>query len=347
MDQPADRQPTDREASKSGASTDAAPGDTPAYALPPEAAGFRYSVVIPVFNSEELVADVVAGLLDTFTDAGLRLEVICVNDGSIDRSWDVISALADAHPNVVAIDLLRNYGQHNANLAGMREATGDYLITMDDDGQNPPAEALRLIAAIVERDDDVVFGQFASKQASGLRRVGSLMIGQINRRVFGQPNDLVVSNFRIMTAAVVGRISAAQTSFPYITGQALLASHRRSNETVLHRSRPTGDSNYTVRRILSLVLRILFSYSPAPLRLVSAAGLITSALTFAVGVSIIVKQLVSGASVPGWASMMVALAFTNGMTILIVSMIGEYTVRVLQQVSSTPTYVVSRTVGRA
>jgi glycosyltransferase involved in cell wall biosynthesis len=247
---------------------------------------------------------------------------------------------------VVAVDLLRNYGQHNANLAGLREATGDYLITMDDDGQNPPAETLRLIAAIVERDDDVVFGRFDSKKASGLRRVGSAMIGQVNRRVFGQPDDLVVSNFRIMTAAVVDRISVAQTSFPYITGQALLASRRRSNVTVEHRARSVGGSNYTIGRILSLVMRILFSYSPAPLRLASMAGLFTSFVAFALGTGVILHKLISGTNVPGWASMMVALAFTNGMTVLIVSMIGEYTVRVLQQVSSAPTYAISRTLGR-
>ena len=314
--------------------------------LPEATAGFTYSVIIPVFNSEDLVASVIEGLLRTFDEAGLTLEVVCVNDGSVDRSWEVIRQLADEHGEVVAIDLLRNYGQHNANLAGLREATGDYLITMDDDGQNPPGEALKLIAAIVERDDDVVFGRFDSKKASGLRRVGSAMISQINRRVFGQPDDLVVSNFRIMTSAVAQRISAAQTSFPYITGQALLASRRRSNVEVHHKSRAIGESNYTVRRILSLVLRILFSYSPAPLRLASAAGLATSFIAFALGVGVIGHKLISGTSVPGWASMMVALAFTNGMTVLIVSMIGEYTVRVLQQVSSTPTYVISRTVVR-
>ena len=314
--------------------------------LPRQAVEFTYSVVIPVFNSEELVGGVVEGLLDTFAGAGLQLEVICVNDGSVDRSWDVIAGLAEAHPNVVAVDLLRNYGQHNANLAGLREATGDYLITMDDDGQNPPGETLRLIAAIVERDDDVVFGRFDSKKASGLRRVGSAMIGQVNRRVFGQPDDLVVSNFRIMTAAVVDRISVAQTSFPYITGQALLASRRRSNVTVEHRARSVGGSNYTIGRILSLVMRILFSYSPAPLRLASLAGLFTSFVAFALGTGVILHKLISGTNVPGWASMMVAMAFTNGMTVLIVSMIGEYTVRVLQQVSSAPTYAISRTLGR-
>ncbi|MEZ5383513.1 MAG: glycosyltransferase family 2 protein [Microthrixaceae bacterium] len=307
---------------------------------------FRYSVVIPVFNSEDVVGGVVEELLETFERAGIDGEVICVNDGSADRSWQVVSRLADSHPNVVALDLLRNYGQHNANLAGMREAGGDYVITMDDDGQNPPGEVLKLIEAIVARDDDVVFGQFETKRASAVRRLGSSLIGRINRRVFGQPDDLVVSNFRIMSTEVVRRISAAQTTFPYITGQALLASRRRSNVVVNHRPREVGASNYTIGRILSLVLRILFSYSHAPLRLASVAGLATSFAAFALGTGVVLQKLISGTNVPGWASMMVALAFTNGMTVLIVSMIGEYTVRVLQQVSAAPTYVVSRTVGR-
>lgn len=107
-----------------------------------------------------------------------------------------------------------------------------------------------------------------------------------------------------------------------------------------------GGSNYTIGRILSLVMRILFSYSPAPLRLASMAGLFTSFVAFALGTGVILHKLISGTNVPGWASMMVAMAFTNGMTVLIVSMIGEYTVRVLQQVSSAPTYAISRTLGR-
>lgn len=313
---------------------------------PRDPSEFGYSVVIPVFNSEGTVADVVAGVLEVFEHHRLEVEIILVNDASADRSWEVIATLAEEHPNVVALDLLRNYGQHNANLAGMRASSKDYLITMDDDGQNPPSQTIKLIEAIVERDDDVVFGRFELKAATGLRRVGSNLIGRVNRRVFGQPDDLVVSNFRIMSRAVVDRISAAQTTFPYITGQALQASSRRSNVVVDHQLRTVGESNYTARRILSLVLRILFSYSPAPLRVASAAGLMTSLVAFATGAGVIIHQLIGGSAVPGWASLLVALSFTSGMTILIVSMIGEYTVRVLQQVSSAPTYVISRQVGR-
>ena len=192
-----------------------------------------------------------------------------VNDGSRDGSWDVIAERARSRPHVVALDLLRNYGQHHANLAGMREATGDYVITMDDDLQNPPDQVLLLIEKAIE-GHDVVFGRFDRKQARGYRRLGSRMISLINRRVFDQPPGLAVSNFRILRRDVVERICGSRTAHPYITGQALMYSSNPADVLVRHDPRPVGTSNYGLRRIASLVLTILFSYSVFPLRL--AAG---------------------------------------------------------------------------
>ena len=155
--------------------------------------------------------------------------MILVNDGSRDGSWDVIAEPCP-HPSasVIALNLLKNYGQHHANLAGLRESTGDYVITMDDDLQNPPDQALVLIDKAMD-GHDVVFGQFERKQAAGYRRLGSRLIGLINRRIFGQPPDLVVSNFRILRRDVVDRICASRTAHPYITGQALMYSSNRAN----------------------------------------------------------------------------------------------------------------------
>jgi glycosyltransferase involved in cell wall biosynthesis len=209
---------------------------------------FTYSIVIPVYNSEPLVGETVDRVVEVFTAAGLKYELILVNDGSHDGSWEVIADRARAHPQVTAINLLKNYGQHHANLAGFRESTGDFVITMDDDLQNPPEEALKLI------------------DRAGYRKLGTRLIGMINRRIFLQPPDLVVSNHRILRRDVVDRICAARNAHPYITGQALMYSSNRANATVRHEPRPTGKSNYSLLRILSLVLTILFSYSSWPLR---------------------------------------------------------------------------------
>ncbi|MEZ5095589.1 MAG: glycosyltransferase family 2 protein [Nocardioides sp.] len=219
-----------------------------------------YSLVVPVFNSAQVVGRTIDRILEVFDVSGLDYELILVNDGSPDDSWRVISERARTTPRVVALNLLKNYGQHNANLAGFHEASGEWVITLDDDLQNPPEEAMKLIEH-ARQGHDVVFGEFESKQAAGYRKLGSKVVSLINRRVFDQPAWLPVSNYRVLHRDVVARICADNTAHPYITGQALLYSHNPSSVPVRHDPRPVGSSNYSLLRILRLVLTILFSYS--------------------------------------------------------------------------------------
>ena len=306
---------------------------------------FTYSIVIPVYNSEQLVGTTVDRVVDVFTSAGLAFEVILVNDGSSDGSWEVIAEKARTVPQAVALDLLKNYGQHHANLAGLRESTGDYVITMDDDLQNPPDQALLLIDEAMT-GKDVVFGDFERKQAAGYRRLGSKLIGLINRRVFGQPPDLVVSNFRILRRDVVDRICAARTAHPYLTGQALLYSSNRSNVKVRHEPRPIGGSNYSLTRILRLVFTILFSYSSYPLRLAALIGFAVAVASLLLGTCYLLLGLFGQTQVQGWTTVVVLLAFFNGVTIALLSMLGEYVVRTLNAVSSLDSYhVIARVRG--
>jgi polyisoprenyl-phosphate glycosyltransferase len=303
---------------------------------------FRYSVVIPVFNSEQLVGTTIERVVQVFTDEGLDHEIILVNDGSSDRSWDVIAEKARTTPNVVALDLLRNYGQHHANLAGLRASTGDYVITMDDDLQNPPDQALLLIDEAMT-GKDLVFGEFEHKQAAGYRRLGSKLIAAINRRIFGQPPGLVVSNFRILRRDVVDRICASRTAHPYLTGQALMYSSRRSHVRVRHDQRPVGKSNYSLRRILRLVLTILFTYSSYPLRFAALLGFAMSFISMVLGAFYLLSGVLGNTEVQGWTTLVVLVSVFNGFTIALLSMLGEYVVRTLDTVSNQESYhVVAR-----
>jgi polyisoprenyl-phosphate glycosyltransferase len=307
-----------------------------------DAHAFTYSVVIPVFNSGDIVGETVDTIVKTFQNLGLRYEVILVNDGSGDRSWEIIAQLARTTPNVIALNLLRNVGQHSANLAGFREATGDYVITMDDDMQNPPDQLPVLIGAAMS-GSDLVFGKFETKQAAGYRRLGSKMISAINRRIFGQPPDLAVSNFRILRRDVVDRICSSHTAYPYITGQALMYSSNRSHVPVRHDPRKAGASTYSMVRIFRLLFTILFSYSLFPLRLAAGIGFVIALGSFALGGVYIGIGLFSESQVRGWTSMVVLLALFNGVTIALLSMLGEYVVRTLNAVSSHQSYhVVAR-----
>lgn len=302
-----------------------------------------FSVVIPVFNSEHIVGETITRVVETFTHAELRFELILVNDGSSDDSWRVISERARTTCHVVAIDLLKNYGQHHALLAGFRASTGDYVVTLDDDLQNPPEEALKLIETALTGSHDVVFGRFERKQAAGHRRLGSKLISLINRRVFNQPPSLAVSNFRLLRRDVVDRICNDNHAFPYVTGQALIYSSRPGNVSVRHEARTVGSSTYSLLRIARLVLTILFSYSLFPLRLAAVFGFGIAVLSFLLGGVFLVRGLVTDNTVPGWTSLVVLLAVLNGALIALVSMLGEYVLRILTAVTTQhPHHVVQR-----
>jgi polyisoprenyl-phosphate glycosyltransferase len=307
------------------------------------ASQYTYSVVVPVYNSEGVVGDTVDRIRAFFDSVGLRHQVVLVNDGSRDGSWEVIAERARRDPHVVALDLLRNYGQHRANLAGFREATGDFVITMDDDLQNPPDQILPLIDKALE-GHDVVFGRFERKRAPWHRRWGSSLITSINRRVFDQPEDLTVSNFRILRREVVDRICRSRTAHPYVTGQALLYSRSPADVLVRHEPRTVGASGYTLPRILRLVLTILFSYSLWPLRVAASIGFAVTALSFLIGLFYLGRAWFVDTPVQGWTTLVVLLSFLGGCIIALLSMVGEYLIRILDAMNSEDAYHVARRV---
>jgi len=297
----------------------------------------RYSVVIPVYNSRAIIGETVDRTVAFFEGRGWDYEIIAVNDGSRDGSWDVLREKAGGNRRIMAVNLLRNYGQHTAVFCGLQKSTGDCVITMDDDLQNPPEEIAHLVEKMQD-GHDVVFGRFREKKHPGYRRAGSRMIGLINRRIFHQPRDLVVGNFRIMRRDVVDRICAYRSRYPYINGLALMFSADPANVVVEHEERHAGKSQYGPLKIAELCMRILFNYSAFPLRLACLLGVGIAAISFLLGAFYFCRALFVGSRVPGWTSTIVLLSFFNGVSLLILSMLGEYSIRVLTQTSSANVY---------
>ena len=302
-----------------------------------------YSVVIPVYNSAMIVGETIDRTVALFEERGWTYELLLVNDGSSDGSWDLLREKALRNPHILAINLLRNYGQHTATFCGLQKSTGEYVITMDDDLQNPPEEIVHLIEKAHE-NHDVVFGRYRRKQHAKYRRMGSYVIGMINRRVFHQPKGMVVSTFRIIRRDVVDRICSYNTAYPYISGLALVFSVSPENVWVEHRPRTVGKGQYNFAKLAELSRRILFNYSAFPLHLVSMLGMIVSGLSFLLGSYYLARALFVGFSVLGWATVVVLLSFFNGILILIVSMLGEYNIRLLQQINSPSSYHVKEVV---
>lgn len=302
-----------------------------------------YSVVIPVYNSENIVERTVESIREFFLRRELRFEIVLVNDGSPDSCWAVISELARQHQEVVAIDLLKNYGQHHANLCGFRESKGDFVITMDDDLQNPPSEIDSLISKAQE-GYDLVLGRFETKQHSSVRRLGSRFVGWINRKVFEVKGDLVLSNFRIIRRDVVDRVCQDRSFAPYIPGLVLKYSALRCNVLVKHLPRAAGKSNYTWRKILRLVATILFNHSSIPLRYGAAFGFIVAGASFLLSLYFLLAAMIKGTQASGWASLVVLLSFFNGVLILLMSVIGEYVIRILREIGTQRSYEVREVV---
>lgn len=304
-------------------------------AQPPE-----YSTVIPVFNSAGIVSETIDACARFFEQEGLAYEIIAVDDGSTDESWEVLQRSAAKNPAVVAVRLLRNYGQHSAVHCGLAVSRGEYVVILDDDLQNRPEEIPKLIQAAAE-GADVVFGKFLRKKHSLTRRAGSWLTNRVNTAVFDKPRDLVLTNFKLIHRRVVDRILAHRTPFPYINGLAVLYARRPASVPVEHHERRVGKSNYGPVKIAELLTRILFNYSAFPLRFVTTAGLTIAALSFCFAAYVLAKALIVGTTVPGWASVVVMLAFFNGMTLLVLGMIGEYLIRILKQISMTEPYHVA------
>lgn len=302
-----------------------------------------YSVVIPVYNSQDIVGETLRRTAAFFESRDLPYEIVAVNDGSRDGSWAVLEAAARDNPAIVAIDLLRNSGQHNANLCGFRAARGEWIVTMDDDLQNPPEEIAHLIDKARE-GHDLVLGRFHAKQHASYRRLGSRLVRWINQRIFGQERDLVLSNFRLVHRDVVDRVCAYRGPFPYIPGLCLRYSGSRANALVEHHPRRTGTSNYDLRRIVVLLSTILFNYSSFPLRLVAGMGMATALVSLLLGLYFLVAGLLGDTSVPGWTTIVVMLAFFNGVTMLMLAMLGEYVVRIINQLNMADPYFVRKVV---
>lgn len=308
-----------------------------------EAVRPRYSVVIPVYNSATIVGETIDRTLRVFEEHGHSCEVILVNDGSTDASWQVIRDKALTRPNVTAINLLKNYGQHAAILCGFQHSRGEWVVTMDDDLQNPPEEIVHLIER-ANRGHDVVCGRFRQKRHPVYRRLASKVIDRIDRHVFHKPRGLALTNFRIIRRDVIERILAYPTPYPYIRGLMLISSTNPTDVLVEHHPRPGGGTSYSFGGLLAFAIRIVFSSSILPVRAVMACGIALSVASVLAGLYLIVHAwLVPAAAASTTLSVLIGVGLLNGVTITAVAIVGEYVVALGRQ--GRPVYQVQQAVG--
>jgi glycosyltransferase involved in cell wall biosynthesis len=296
------------------------------------------SIVIPVYNGARSIADLVRALENLSIASGH--EIVLVNDGSADNSLAVCHALFDkARVPMTLVSLARNYGEHNAVMAGLRYARGAHIITMDDDLQNPPEEVPRLLAFAQRNGKEVIYTYYHDKRHAVWRNIASRFANRVADFVLDKPRGLYLSSFRCMTAFVAREIIRYEGPFPYVDGLILQVTHDIDGLPVGHLPRAAGSSNYTIRRLLRLWMNMFVNFSVMPLRVSTVTGLVLSALG-AVGVAMAVGEALLSSPPPGWASLMAAVLLLSGVQLLILGIIGEYLGRLYLTVNQRPQSVV-------
>jgi undecaprenyl-phosphate 4-deoxy-4-formamido-L-arabinose transferase len=301
------------------------------------------SVVIPAYRSPGTLEALCSGLVEAVGPLGDELEIVLVDDGSGDTTtWPEIERLAAALPAVRGVQLLRNYGQHNALLAGLREARHSVIVTMDDDLQHPPAEVPRLLAALTD-DVDVVYGRPREEQQRAYRNVSSRLAKSAMARVLGPDVYPRSSAFRAFRGELVA--ASAEVRDPNLSIDVLLswASNRIIDIEIDLRPRAGGVSGYTPRMLVKHALDMATGYSIRPLRWVSALGLVFALLGFAMLAFVLLRYVFGDADVAGFTFLAASLTLFAGAQLVSLGMIGEYVGRIHLRSMGRPQYLVRTT----
>lgn len=303
------------------------------------------SFVIPLYYSAETITPLVKQIEALEIEGGH--ELVLVNDGSRDATAGICrELLRDARIPMIFVNHARNFGEHNAVLTGYRHARGAYVVNLDDDGQNPPAEAVKLWQHVRREGLDVVYGHYAQKEHSVFRNFGSWLTNRLTDWVLDKPKGFYLSSFRCVSAFVAKEVAAHEGPYPYIDGLILQVTQNIGALDVQHAERAAGRSGYTLRRLLRLWLSTFVNFSVMPLRLATLLGLVMAAAGL-LGLGLIFYlRFVNRGPDYGWGSLMGALLVFSGTQLVVLGLIGEYVGRMFLTVNRRPQSVV-RSVERA
>ncbi|MBN1868842.1 glycosyltransferase [Candidatus Sumerlaeota bacterium] len=302
----------------------------------------KISAVVPVYNSHETLEPLVARVKQALADRADSVEIVLVNDSSSDSSWDVIRKLARDDPAVRGYNLMRNYGQHNALLAGIRAATGEAIVTIDDDLQNPPEEAPRLLDRLDE-GYDVVYGAPEHERHGLWRDLASRLTKIALRSAMGLENARRVSAFRAFRTQV--RDAFAHYDNAYVSIDVLLTwgTTRFSYVTVRHEPRLAGRSNYSLRKLVTHALNMITGFSTLPLKLASFMGFAFMLFGLGVLIYVLARFFIAGNPVRGFPFLASIVSVFSGVQLFCLGVIGEYLGRMHVRSMRRPSYVLRET----
>jgi glycosyltransferase involved in cell wall biosynthesis len=295
-----------------------------------------YSLVIPVYNSAATLEELYNRIIRVFSGISKEYEIIFVDDCSKDGSWEKLEMLRfkDAK-RVKAIQLMRNYGQHNAIMCGLHIAQGEYIITLDDDLQNPPEEITKLINEI-SKGYDLVYGNYLVKKHNSFRNIGSSLIQMMYRSIFKTGGNL--TSFRIARKQLIKYVLDYNKSYVFIDGLLAWNTKNIGFVSVVHDAREKGRSGYGILKLISLSFDMLTNFTIFPLQVISLLGILFASLGFLMAIFYFVKKVLYDIPVTGFTSLIIAITIFSGVQLLTLGLIGEYIGRIHIKINEKPQY---------
>ena len=308
----------------------------------------KISFVIPCYRSENTIEGVVSEIKSVVAQRPeISYEIIMVSDHSPDSVYQVIDRMCREDPgHLKGLELVRNFGQHAALMAGYSRASGDLIFSLDDDGQAPVESLYVMIDKLLAGMFDVVYGTYRNKKYGWFRSFGSKVNDLMTVWLLDKPSGLKVTSFFVARNFVVSEMLKYQGPYPYIYGLVFRITKNIGEVPVEHRARQSGESGYGFAKLLGLWMNGFTAFSVKPLRLASYAGFVCAIMGFFFGMWAVVNKLYINPSAPvGYSSLMAALLFIGGVLMLMLGLIGEYIGRIYICINRSPQYVVSKETG--
>jgi len=270
-----------------------------------------------------------------------QFELLLVNDASTDQSWEIISGLSERYFFVKGISLRRNYGQHNAIMAGLNHVSGTYIVLMDDDLQHPP-EAIGDLIRELSSGYDVCYTRYINRQHVSWKKFGSKFNDMVATLLLSKPKGLYLSSFKAIRKEIADEIVKYDGPYAYVDGLILDVTSSITSINIKHQVRFEGDGNYTLRRSLSLWSKMATGFSVIPLRLATYTGFILALLSFVLIVGVFVEKLSNPDAASGWASLAATVLLLGGIQSLCIGMLGEYLGRTYLKINGKRQFVVGK-----
>ncbi len=302
------------------------------------------SFVIPCYGSQHTIKNVVIEINNIMElKKSSDYEIILVNDNSPDGVYDEIKSLT-SNKYIKAVNLAKNFGQHSALMAGYKFASGDIIVSVDDDGQIPIENTFELVDKIQE-GFDVVYANYPDSERGVFRNIGSKINDIMAYYLLSKPKNLQITSFFAMKKFIAKEFLKYNNPYPYLGGLVFRATNKVANIPVLLRPRTIGNSGYTFKKLLSLWLNGFTAFSVKPLRIATIIGVIVAFFGAVFGVYTVINRFVNPEVPMGYSSTMAALLFIGGIIMLMLGLIGEYVGRIYMSINNSPQYVIKETIN--